>query len=201
MKSNYIKFVLPVFLVTLLLCGCAASNPDLHLEQEQTKMTNHTTESSDELLHSLNFDARYIVSDGGDGDVLRPEVYVIFDETQLSDYISSTSKVFDMTSCYESIMDETSSFTELCVSYDERFFSDNYLILIRCVESSSSNKLVISDVKLDSKEKMTISVNRIVPEAFVDAQGYWHLILELDKSERADLEQEIHVEISDTSLS
>ena len=77
--------------------------------------------------------------------------------------------------------DTTIGFLDACDQYDETFFEKNYLIFVLLEEGSGSIRHEVRSVQQTKDKKISISIDRKVPEVGTSDMAEWHIILELSR--------------------
>lgn len=88
--------------------------------------------------------------------------------------------------------DDSVSFNEAIKKYDNEFFKENALIFVVTEEGSGSVRY--SDVTIDGN---TIKVRKYCPEVYTCDMAYWHIIIELPKTDPIFSQKKFNVEISE----
>ena len=126
--------------------------------------------------------AQYIRTNGGyEAKVIYPCVRIIHSLQELEDYYNTWHEVFDLERKEKVYSDTTIGFLDACDQYDEAFFEKNYLIFVLLEEGSGSIRHEVRSVEQTEDKKLSISIDRKVPEVGTDDMAEWHIILELSR--------------------
>ena len=126
--------------------------------------------------------AQYIRTNGGyEAKVIYPCVRIIHSLQELKDYYNTWHEVFDLERKEKVYSDTTIGFLDACDQYDEAFFEKNYLIFVLLEEGSGSIGHEVRSVEQTEEQKISISIDRNVPEVGTDDMAQWHIILELSR--------------------
>ena len=126
--------------------------------------------------------AQYIRTNGGyEAKVIYPCVRIIHSLQELKDYYNTWHEVFDLERKDKVYSDTTIGFLDACDQYDEAFFEKNYLIFVLLEEGSGSIRHEVRSVEQTEDKKLSISIDRKVPEVGTDDMAQWHIILELSR--------------------
>ena len=125
--------------------------------------------------------AQYIRTNGYSEGVLYPSVRIIDSLQELKDYYNTWHEVFDLERKEKVYSDTTIGFLDACDQYDETFFEKNYLIFVLLEEGSGSIRHEVRSVQQTTDKKISISVDRKVPEVGTSDMAEWHIILELSR--------------------
>ena len=125
--------------------------------------------------------AQYIRTNGYSEGVLYPSIRIVNSLQELNDYYNTWHEVFDLERKDEVYSDTTIGFLDACDQYDEAFFEKNYLIFVLLEEGSGSIRHEIRSVEQTEDKKISISIDRKVPEEGTCDEALWHIILELSR--------------------
>ena len=125
--------------------------------------------------------AQYIRTNGYSEGVLYPSVRIIDSLQELKDYYNTWHEVFDLERKEKVYSDTTVGFLDACDQYDDAFFEKNYLIFVLLEEGSGSIRHEVRSVEQAEDKKISISIDRKVPEVGTDDMADWHIILELSR--------------------
>ena len=125
--------------------------------------------------------AQYVRTNGYSEGVLYPSVRIIDSLQELKDYYNTWHEVFDLERKEKVYSDTTIGFLDACDQYDEAFFEKNYLIFVLLEEGSGSISHEVRSVEQTEDKKISISIDRKVPEVGTDDMAEWHIILELSR--------------------
>ena len=125
--------------------------------------------------------AQYVRTNGYSEGVLYPSVRIIDSLQELKDYYNTWHEVFDLERKEKVYSDTTIGFLDACDQYDETFFEKNYLIFVLLEEGSGSIRHEVRSVQQTADKKISISIDRKVPEVGTSDMAEWHIILELSR--------------------
>ena len=125
--------------------------------------------------------AQYIRTNGYSEGVLYPSVRIIDSLQELKDYYNTWHEVLDLERKDKVYSDTTIGFLAACDQYDETFFEKNYLIFVLLEEGSGSVRHEVRSVQQTADKKISISIDRKVPEVGTSDMAEWHIILELSR--------------------
>ena len=125
--------------------------------------------------------AQYVRTNGYSEGVLYPSVRIIDSLQELKDYYNTWHEVFDLERKEKVYSDTTIGFLDACDQYDETFFEKNYLIFVLLEEGSGSISHEVRSVQQTTDKKISISIDRKVPEVGTSDMAEWHIILELSR--------------------
>ena len=125
--------------------------------------------------------AQYVRTNGYSEGVLYPSVRIIDSLQELKDYYNTWHEVFDLERKEKVYSDTTIGFLDACDQYDEAFFEKNYLIFVLLEEGSGSISHEVRSVEQTEDQKISISIDRNVPEVGTADMAEWHIILELSR--------------------
>ena len=125
--------------------------------------------------------AQYIRTNGYSEGVLYPSVRIIDSLQELKDYYNTWHEVLDLERKDKVYSDTTIGFLDACDQYDEAFFEKNYLIFVLLEEGSGSVRHEVRSVQQTADKKISISIDRKVPEVGTSDMAEWHIILELSR--------------------
>ena len=139
-------------------------------------------DDSKETGTDVQWVAQYIRTNGYSEGVLYPSVRIIDSQQELKDYYNTWHEVFDLERKEKVYSDTTIGFLDACDQYDETFFEKNYLIFVLLEEGSGSIRHEVRSVEQTEDKKISISIDRKVPEVGTDDMAQWHIILELSRN-------------------
>lgn len=119
-----------------------------------------------------------------------PYIVVIKSTEELKSYYDDNKTVWYFDSKPNG--DDSVSFNEAIKKYDNEFFKENALIFVVTEEGSGSVRY--SDVTIDGN---TIKVRKYCPEVYTCDMAYWHIIIELPKTDPIFSQKKLNVEISE----
>ncbi len=119
-----------------------------------------------------------------------PYIVVIKSTEELKSYYDDNKTVWYFDSKPNG--DDSVSFNEAIKKYDNEFFKENALIFVVTEEGSGSIRY--TDVNIDGS---TIRAKKHKPEVYTCDMAYWHIIIELPKTDPAFSQKKFNVEISE----
>lgn len=138
-------------------------------------------DDSKETGNEVQWCAQYIRTDGSSGAVQFPGIRIIRSLQELKDYYNIWREVFYLERKDNMHADTANGFSDACDQYDEEFFEKNYLIFVLMEEGSGSISHEVRNVQQTTDKKISISIDRKVPEAGTCDMAQWHIILELSR--------------------
>ena len=133
-----------------------------------------------QTVGGAQYRAQYIRTDGDYGGSYR-KAEIIDSLQALQDYYTDYREKFDLERKEKVYADTTIGFLDACDGYDEAFFEKNYLVFVRLQEGSGSIRHQVMGVEQTEEQKLSIYINRDIPEVCTDDMAYWHIILELSR--------------------
>ena len=137
--------------------------------------------------------AQYVRTNGYSEGVLYPSVRIIDSLQELKDYYNTWHEVFDLERKEKVYSDTTIGFLDACDQYDETFFEKNYLIFVLLEEGSGSVRHEVRSVQQTADKKISISIDRKVPEVGTSDMAEWHIILELSRDVLVEGSMDTHL--------
>lgn len=156
-------------LLALLVTACACGN---------TEKKNAAAPSGEPDAVQCAFSAQYIRTDGYVDGAVYPKTTVIRSVSELTNYYDSYKETYDLERREDPATDYTVGFLDACDRYDAEYFKEKVLVLILVEEPSGSIRHEVKDVTL-SGGKLTMNINRSVPETHTDDMAEWHIFVEL----------------------
>ena len=190
--------------ILLGLAGCKSSTPqfvDPNFEQPPTTPGKANTDYpgignppvSTQTSSEVQYCAQYIRTDGYQEGALFPKVQIIQSLRELKDYYTAHKEVFNLERREKVYADTTIGFLDACDQYNEVFFEENYLLFVLLEEGSGSVRHEIRSITQTRDKKISISVDRKVPEAGTDDMAEWHIILELSREIMVETPEDVQV--------
>lgn len=173
MKRSFLFFLMTV---VLLMAGCRADE-DSPVGQTQ----------------DIRWDAQYIRTDGGESNSQYPKVQIIASFRDLKDYYNIYHEWYDLEPREQVYADTTIGFLDACDRYDEAFFEDHFLVFVLLEEPSGSVRHQVLGAEQTGDRKLSISVDRLIPEEGTDDMAQWHIILELDREALVETPEDVQV--------
>ena len=129
----------------------------------------------------LVYGAQYIRTNGYQYWTDAPTVSIISSLQELNDYYNTWHEVYDLERKEKVYSDTTIGFLDACDKYDAEFFEENYLIFVVLEEGSGSIRHKVASVEQTADKKLSIGIDRKVPEVGTDDMAQWHIIVELSR--------------------
>lgn len=133
---------------------------------------------------NIDFSAQYIRTDGYHPEVNYPVVTVVRSAEELNAYYKANAEDYQF---------ELNGFRDIRDKYNADYFRDRILILALLEEPSGSNRHRVNALKLYEDGKLTIHIERLVPEAGTCDMAEWHILIEPEKGFDIDDTAEINV--------
>lgn len=160
--------------------SCSVEIPEM-ARKECTLWAVFTVGDGRQTMEAVQYRAQYIRTNGAMGS-RKPQVEIIGSLQALQDYYTHNRETFDLERKEKVYADTTIGFLDACDGYDESFFEKNYLVFIRLEEGSGSIRHEVVGVKQTGEQKLSIYINRIIPEQGTDDMAQWHIIVELSRA-------------------
>lgn len=159
--------------------SCSVEAPET-ARKECTMWAVFTVGDGRQTVGGAQYRAQYIRTDGDYGGSYR-KAEIIDSLQALQDYYTDYREKFDLERKEKVYADTTIGFLDACDGYDEAFFEKNYLVFVRLQEGSGSIRHQVMGVEQTEEQKLSIYINRDIPEVCTDDMAYWHIILELSR--------------------
>ena len=164
-----------------------------HVWTEFTLENGNSQDDDQKISTKVQWCARYIRTDGHQDDGIFPRAVVIDSLQELKDYYTAYHEIFDLERRDTVYADTTLGFLDACDTYDAAYFEKNFLVFVLLEEVSGSVRHEVLDVEWNEKQKLSVSINRKVPEEGTDDMAQWHIILELGREIPVDAPEDIRV--------
>lgn len=112
-----------------------------------------------------------------------PSVVVLRSKEECNRYYQENRIYADLESREIKYIGGTIGFLNACQRYDDMFWENNDLLLVRCWEASGSYRHVVTGIEEMSEGVWEISVQRIRPYGETTDVAVWHLLVEIPKGE------------------
>lgn len=132
----------------------------------------------DEKNTDVAFAAQYIRTDGCREDVAYPVVKIIRSAQELTAYYEQYKEMYSLERREDPASDSTVGFLDACDQYDDAYFEKQCLVMVLLQENSGSNRHKVKSVSLLNDTKLTVDIERIVPEAGTCDMAAWHILIE-----------------------
>ena len=142
---------------------------------------------------AIEWCAQYIRTNGYQEGAKFPQVAIIKDKQELTDYYAANKETFDLERKDTVYADTTIGFLDACDQFGETFFNDHYLVFILLEEGSGSIRHEMRSVEQTADGKIAVSIDTKVPEMGTDDMAQWHIILELSRDVLTDKTEDILV--------
>ena len=129
--------------------------------------------------------ARYIPTNGYQENGVFPRVQVMDSLQALQDYCAANPDARSLEHA------DPVSFLDAFAVYDAAFFEENYLVFVLLEESSGSVRHEVRSVEWAEESKLSISIDRKVPEIGTSDMAYWHILLEIGRDTAVQTEKDI----------
>lgn len=167
--------------ILLGLAGCTCTKP----RQELPDTASVTTEPSytEQANTPIPYRIQHIRTNGGQDGASFPQVQIISDPQSLKDYYTANHQIYDLERKEQVYADTTIGFLDACDQYNNAFFEKSFLIFVLLEEGSGSVRHQIRNVEQTPDQKLSISIESILPGGFgTSDMAQWHIILELSRS-------------------
>ena len=142
--------------------------------------TPAVTGDGDAVNYPVNYEARYIRTDGYSDKKTYPVTVLIKSKEDLDKYYSENSGSY---SFEYSPDDHENSFKKQTELYDNSFFEKKMLVLILLEEGSGSVTHRVRSATMEPGFMLNVEIERHVPEVGTDDMAEWHIILEIDRND------------------
>ena len=95
-------------------------------------------------------------------------------------------------------MDSTIGFLDACDKYDDTYFEDRILLLLRIGTGSGSHRFRITDMLIAENGTLTVDVATLVPEVGTCDMAGWHIFIEPETD--INVTDEEHIQINRTTV-
>lgn len=184
-------FCLLLALALFTLMGCRSGDVPTVTPPATTAPTADTTIVYD---RPVAYKAHYIRTDGYHDGVKYPKAAVIHDRNSLDVYYNANKDLYSLGRNPNPGSDYTKGFLDICDSYDDGFFAENYLVLILLEEGSGSIRHSIEEVVGSSLGgTLHIGILREIPEIGTADMAQWHILLEISREYPVEAAQDVQV--------
>lgn len=135
--------------------------------------------------------AQYIRTNGSQENGVFPRPQVIDSLQQLQEYYATYREIFDLERKEKVYSDTIPGFLDACDAYDAAFFEENYLVFVLLEEGSGSVRHEVQRVERTKDNKLSVSIDRKVPEVGTSDMAQWHIILEIGRNTPVPTEKDI----------
>lgn len=184
---------LGIFLIALclLLAGCQPETEDPKITENTTQNQSLPAETGGNI--PVSFAAQYIRTDGYHEGAVYPRVQIINDLQQLQTYYEENRELYGLERRQAVYSDSTIGFLDACDSYDARYFETGQLILVLLEEGSGSIRHEVRSIERLESGELGISIDRLEPECGTCDMAQWHIIVELNKADGVEKQEEVKV--------
>ena len=192
MRKTVLCFLIMAMLLVIAGCNGAPSVTD-------ATQLGETGSADDAIVPNtpLQWSAQYIRTNGCQDSVELPSVQLIHSKQDLQDYYIGYHELFNLERLENSSDEGRIGFLDACDSYDEDFFRNSYLIFILLEEGSGSISHQVQRVEQTNDKKISVSINRIVPEVGTADMAQWHIFVELSKDTEVASAGDVQVYLDD----
>ncbi|MBP3435946.1 MAG: hypothetical protein J6K62_06450 [Clostridia bacterium] len=146
--------------------------------------------------HRIPFEVQYVRTHSP-GDVSHA-ITVIRSVEELYAYYGEYKAVFDLERRSEVSLDSTIGFLDACDKYDDTYFEDRILLLLRIGTGSGSHRFRITDMLIAENGTLTVDVATLVPEVGTCDMAGWHIFIEPETD--INVTDEEHIQINRTTV-
>lgn len=157
--------------------SCSVQSDHVELWAEFSLSNSQSTEGEPVPKDRIG-EIQYIRTDGGGENDRFPYVTIIRSVQELEEYYNEQKDHFSLEHRENVSSDGTIGFLDACERYDEAYFAENNIILLRLEESSGSIRHEVTGTTINSDGELTIHVKTICPETGTCDMAQWHIILE-----------------------
>jgi hypothetical protein len=170
--------ILSILFITVILVssfvGCQPATVEI-----TTQITTNPVSTAATPL-ALRFQTQYIRTDSMS---VEDNIYRIESGKELRAYYDENKdKYYDKLGRMTQEYADTIGFLDAIDNYDDDFFAENLLVFILRIEPSGSYRHKVINV-LQSENATEITVNKIMPNPSTCDIAFWHIMVELKKSE------------------
>ena len=142
---------------------------------------------------TVDFNARYIRTNGYREDVKYPVVKIIRSVGELNAYYEANKEGYSLGRNDNVYSDTTIGFLDACDKYDDAYFEDHILIMVLLEEGSGSIRHEVQSVNVSADGQCCIYIDRIVPEVGTCDMAEWHILIEPEAGIEIEKESDITV--------
>lgn len=142
---------------------------------------------------TVDFDARYIRTNGSHECIEYPIVRIIRSVRELNAYYEAYKEEYDLGRKDKVYTDTTIGFLDACDRYDEAYFEDQILVMVLLSEGSGSIRHKVQSVRMSADGQCCIYIDRIVPEEGTCDIAEWHILIEPEAGIEIEKESDITV--------
>lgn len=153
------------------------------------------TDGTEDVLAAptIDFDARYIRTNGSHENVEYPVVRIIRSVRELNAYYEAYKGEYDLERRDNVYSDMTIGFLDACDKYDTAYFEDQILVMVLLSEGSGSIRHKVPSVRMGPDGQCYIYIDRIIPEEGTCDIAQWHILIEPEAG--IEIEQESDVTV------
>lgn len=141
----------------------------------------------------IDFDARYVRTDGYHEGIEYPVVRIVRSDRELKSYYEANKEKYDLERRDKVYSDTTVGFLDACDRYDDAYFEDHILIMVLLEEGSGSVRHKVRSVNMSADGRCCIYIERIVPEAGTCDMAEWHILIEPEAGLEIEKESDVTV--------
>ena len=159
---------------------------------------SYTPLKPDDGERRVPFGVQYIMDTHSPSDTSH-DVTVIRSVKELQAYYEKGKNAFDLERRDENqYYDYSIGFLDACDKYDDAYFEDHILLLLRIGTGSGSHRFRITDMLLAENGTLTVDVATLVPEVGTCDMAGWHIFIEPETG--INVADEDHVQVNRTTV-
>ena len=138
---------------------------------------------------SIEYSSQRIRTDAMGAGIISPGVKIIRSVEELNAYYDANKSSYSL-----------EGFLGACDKYDEAYFENQILVMVVLEEGSGSISHKVTNVGvigIDEAKKMTIEIDRIIPEIGTCDMACWHILIEPEAEIMVEDEEDIYVTLQD----
>ena len=141
----------------------------------------------------INFNARYVRTDGSHEDVRYPVVRIVRSVRELNAYYEANKEEYDLERRDDAYSDTAVGFLDACDRYDDAYFEDHILVMVLLSEGSGSIRHEVQSVRMGAGGQCHIDIDRVIPEEGTCDIAEWHILIEPEAGVEIESESDITV--------
>ena len=161
--------ILTVVLISFFACS---STSDSNSQNDLNPSHNHADSTIPESDNGIVFNVHYLrgtyFSDPGNSS--SGNITIISSTGELGQFPGST------------VMRTNGGYSSQNDQYDDNFFANNFLVIVRHIENSGSIRHVVDTIDEDGN----IYITRLVPEIGTADMAAWNIVIELDNNFKSE---------------
>ena len=140
----------------------------------------------------ISFQTQYVHTHSPDD--VSHTVTVIRSAEELRAYYETYKETFDLERREGTTSDYDLGFLDACDKYDDTYFEERILLLVRIGTGSGSHRFRVTDMLVSENGTLTVDIATLVPEVGTFDMAGWHIFIE--PSAGTDVISEEHVQIN-----